>query len=495
MEPDWYEEILRHLDDEKEDGRKVRIYRVPNYLKEKSPEDFRPLELFVGFYTHSSLVLDQDPMHLDISKLAVAQKICLGQEPHPPPVTPEPEQSRRPTETQKWRDFVSHLEPNLELARSMYDRLTVNASGNAVVALDSLFIVAYLRYSYSWADTWGYDFASVFERSRFNASRFPVLHDLLMLENQVPLLLLDAVVKYICTSMTEATADLYNMLEWFVMEVYPFNHGEKLDVDPEKLKEYLRRFHKNSIDSFVNCDHLLHCAYLAICGPYNPIPRETSDSCGQILPCFRLRNVAPTDHLTPSRNRFRIPSATSLRRVGISVKVRDSSLTMNNIKFERHKHKYVLLVPKLIMNDGTVAVLRNLALYEQIEDNGVTPRGDMRTYLFLMSSLIDSVQDVRLLMNRGVIVNQLGSAETVCKQWNRICDGLYIPSTTPSYWSHIQDRINELEKSKSNRWFAEVEERNFSSFVLFGSFLVFTIIFFSTLIQAIFSVLSYASMP
>ncbi|KAG6541558.1 hypothetical protein Mapa_017080 [Marchantia paleacea] len=422
MEPDWYDEILLHLDQEKEDGSKVRIYRVPIYMKDRSPDDFRPLELFVGFYTHPSLVLDQDPMHLDISKLAVAQKICQGPEPDSPPIMPAP--SRRPTEMQKWRDFVSHLQSDLNLAREMYDRLTVDVSGNAVVALDSLFIVAYLRFNYSWADTWGYDFAAVFERSRFNASRFPVLHDLLMLENQVPMLLLEAVVKYLCKSPTDATAELYDMLEWFVMEVYPFNHGAKLDVNPDELRLYLSKIHKNSFDSFVKCDHLLHCAYLAICGPHNPSPDETPEFCGQFLPCFKPRNIAPTD-VVPARNRFRIPSATSLRRVGISVKVRDNSLTMNNIQFERHRH----------------------------------------------------------------------NAETVCKQWNQMCDGLYIPSSTPEYWSHIQDRINELEKSKSNRWFAEIEERNFSSFVLFVSFVAFTIIFFSTLVQAIFSVLAYGSIP
>ncbi|KAG6541567.1 hypothetical protein Mapa_017039 [Marchantia paleacea] len=68
---------------------------------------------------------------------------------------------------------------------------------------------------------------------------------------------------------------------------------------------------------------------------------------------------------------------------------------MNNIQFERHRHKYVLLVPKLVMNDSTASVFRNLALYEQIEGwNGL--RGDMG-FLFLMSKTIDSVHDVRCL--------------------------------------------------------------------------------------------------
>ncbi|KAG6557717.1 hypothetical protein Mapa_000482 [Marchantia paleacea] len=389
MAVDLHQQILTHLVEEKEDGSKVRIYRVPHYLKDRSADDFRPHELFVGFYTHTSLVLD-DAMHLDVSKLAIARELCRGRKGPPTSV-------KQPIEPRVWEDTLMKIGAELQLAREMYDSLKRDASAvekeKAVIALDALFIVAYLRYNYSFDDTWGYDFQAVFQRSRFNTQRFPLLHDLLMLENQVPM-------------------------------PRGFNYGDSLST----------------------------------------------------------------------RTRFRIPSATNLRRVGISVRVKESSLTISNIKFERRKHKYVLLVPKLIINDYTSSVFRNLALYEQIKENGVCPRGDMRIYLCLMSSLLDSEEDVRMLVNCGVIVNELGSTEAVWKEWNQMCDGLYIPSCAPAYWSNIQDRIDELEKSKSNRWFAEIEERNCSSLAIFVSFVIVSLVFIATVLSAIFQVLAYDTM-
>lgn len=68
METDPHRQILKHLVEEKEVGSKVWIYRARDNLKSRSAEDFKPQELFVGLYTHPSLVIG-DAMHLDVSKL------------------------------------------------------------------------------------------------------------------------------------------------------------------------------------------------------------------------------------------------------------------------------------------------------------------------------------------------------------------------------------------------------------------------------------------
>ncbi|KAG6541199.1 hypothetical protein Mapa_017433 [Marchantia paleacea] len=474
MSIDPHKQIISQLSLEDEDITCVRIYRLPNYIKQRQhyiqQSDFEPQELFVGLYKHTTLDTENDVMHLDCSKLAIAREFCRGPVPNAPPTTGNG--TIRTPKEQVWRDFVSSLDDALKKARGQYYRLNSDVTSidreNGVVALDALFIVAFLRFSYSFRDTWGYEFQRVFRRCSFNAQRNP-------------------------------SSDLYDLLEWFVIKVYPFHHGTKLDEDHEPiLQEHLKKYHKQSCDTFVNCYHLLDCAYLAICGAESSCTPPSSLRClGKLvdLPCFKPSTVGAADSLPESsRNAFRIPSATTLRRMGITVTVNEESLTMNKIKFERrYLHRYVLLMPKLIMHDHTASVFKNLALYEQIQDDGFKfHRGDMRTYLFLMSSLLDSVQDVRLLINRRVIIDQIGSAETVCKQWNQMCDGLYIPSCPPEYWSKIQKRISELERSKPNRWVAEIRERNCSSFVLFISFVIVSLVVISTYLAAIFQVLAYA---
>ncbi|BBN13263.1 hypothetical protein MPTK1_6g02140 [Marchantia polymorpha subsp. ruderalis] len=476
--------ILSHLVEEEEDGRRVRIYRLPIYIKDSSFEDFRPQELVVGFYTHRALVIDEDPMHLDNSKVAIAREFCRGPGPDGPPVASALE---RPINPQIWVEFGSSLEVDLKLARENYDRLSCDgdassSSENAAVALDALFIVAYLRYNYSFHDTWGYDFRAVFERCAYNAQRFPLLRDLLMLENQVPISLLQAVVTRICRpTPASPSSQLYDMLQWFVMAIHPFS-GEG-GVGSVHLRRHFERFHQNSCDTFVKCDHLLHCSYLAICGPEDPLqssPLDNSEYCGVELPYF---STPSKESWTPARTTFRIPSATSLLRMGISVEVGDGVVTTNGVRLKRRKGNWCLLLPQLTMNDDTASIFRNLALYEQIMDNGIRPRGDMRTYLVLMSSLLDSVQDVRLLINQGVILNQLGSSEKVSQQWNRMCDGLYIPSTSPAYWSDLHRILNQVELQNSTSMRPTRSCFLLSTcLVVIGCFLAFLAVFLRTVI-------------
>ncbi|KAL2620992.1 hypothetical protein R1flu_001197 [Riccia fluitans] len=497
--------IDSHLLEERENGKEVKIYRLPRYMKKISPDDFEPYELRVGFYCHTSLEVDDDPMAMDISKVAILNEFCRGPVPDGPPS--QSQSTDRPIRQEAWSDLVNKIGTDtMTKVRSKYDRLNpANEDSmkreNSLVILDALFIVAFFQYEYDFSDTWGYNFESVFIRSRFTAQRFTILRDLLMLENQVPMPLLLEMIKCIRRpSMSDpAETMLQNILEWFVMAIYPFNHGVKLDR-PKDLQQHLGSSHRRGLNSFLRCDHLLQCAYLAICGPPadNSSPGEQVRSrCygdSQLLPCFRRGN---RDDDSVHRNKFRVPSATSLRRVGIKVRVRDDSLTMASIKFFRQKHKfvlwheYVLLVPKLIMNDDTASVFRNIGMYEQIKDDSYTVRGDMRTYLYLMSSLLDTVQDVQMLINSGVIVNQLGSAEAVCKKWNHMCDGFYIPVNPPPYWYDLQKRISDLERSKSNKWFHEFRHRNLSSAVVLLSFIVVSMVVVAAFVQAIFSVLSY----
>ncbi|BFI29273.1 hypothetical protein MPTK2_3g00910 [Marchantia polymorpha subsp. ruderalis] len=511
MSNDPHKQIIAQLSQEDEDDSSVRIFRLPKYIRQRQNHilqlDFEPQELFVGFYKHTALDTENDVMNVDCSKLAIAREICRGPIPSAPPTTVITSSPVRTPKPEVWRDFVSSLDEALKEARRQYYRLESDVTSidreNGVVALDALFIVAFLRCSYSFQDTWGYDFDRVFRRCSFNAQRFALLHDLLMLENQVPMCLLSAVLNQLSKGSEgrDLRSDLYHLLEWFVIKVYPFHHGTKVNEDHEpQLRQHMKNYHKHGIDSFVDCYHLLDCAYLAICGPLSSCtPSSSNRYLGDLvdLPCFKPSSIgAPYSHAGPSQNAFKIPSATTLRRMGITVTVNEDSLTMNKIKFERrYLHSYVLLVPKLIMHDHTASVFKNLALYEQIQDSGANGhRGEMRTYLFLMTCLLDSVQDVRLLINRRVVVDQVGSAETVCKQWNQLCEGLYIPSNPPEYWRKIQKRISELERSRPNRWVAEIRERNCSSFVLFISFLILSLVVISTYVSAIFQVLAYALM-
>ncbi|KAL3679528.1 hypothetical protein R1sor_022484 [Riccia sorocarpa] len=441
--------ILPHLEDERENGGGVTIYRVPSYIKQLiSPEDFTPQELFVGFYLHTELKVDE--LDIDISKLAILREFCKGSATDGPPTS----LTKR---AEAWTELVSKVDAD----------------------------------------------AMTGARSKFTAKRYAILRDLLILENQIPVTLLKVMVQCLRRPSTPETADsmLHNLLEWFVMAIYPFDHGTQLD-----LQQHLQSNHKDQgLDSFISCDHLLHCAYLAICGPerYPISDGQSRSGCrpnvGLMLPCFRSGEEDLEVGICESEesfSKFIIPSATSLRRVGIKVRVTDDSLTLPSIEFVKQNkfvlwHEYILLVPKLKVHGDTASMFRNLALYEQIKDDGYCHRGDMRNYLYLMNCLLNTVEDVQLLINTGVILNLLGSAEAVYNKWKPMFYGLYIPNEPPRYWGELQKAFRELQKSKSNRWLAEFRDRHLSSAVIFASSVIFFVIFIATVGQTIYAVLAY----
>ncbi|KAL2620993.1 hypothetical protein R1flu_001198 [Riccia fluitans] len=505
--------VLPHLREQEDVAyQSGRIHRVPEHMRQISPKDFEPREFFVGLYLHRSLISD-NPMHSDQTKFEIAREFCRVQLPAAANQQGSNQQTSppRPIRRETWTEFVRSFDDEcMTNVRNKYDNLEYEDEDsmrrtNSVVILDSLFILAALQYEYDFSDCWGYDFQSVFGSSRYTAQRFPMLRDLLLLENQVPMLLLLRVMKKIHESRrgqngrseqdvsSGAEKNLNELLVCFASFVHPFYYENNVFMSPEDLEHDIESSQRHS--KLTNCEHLLDCTYLAICGSSEQSwnrqvgtgNRLVGNSCGKFLSCCRSAN----EEGWPPRSKFMIRSATDLRRLGLVVKVMEGSVTLMNISLERKMVRDVLLVPKLIMNDDTASIFRNLALYEQIQDNGFNTRSEMRTYLYLMSGLLESVHDVWLLINQGVIVNHLGSAEAVCNQWNQMCDGLFLPPNPPRYWNDLQNGISKLERSKLKSFFVELKDRGFSSNVIFLSFLAVTVIFIATIVQTVYSVLSY----
>lgn len=67
--------------------------------------------------------------------------------------------------------------------------------------------------------------------------------------------------------------------------------------------------------------------------------------------------------------------------------------------------------PSIIINDYNASTLLNLLAYELRVGIG----RDMNSYNYLIDTLVDSAEDVRLLQSQGITVSSLGSDEVVVK--------------------------------------------------------------------------------
>ncbi|MBA0668559.1 hypothetical protein Goklo_001455 [Gossypium klotzschianum] len=152
------------------------------------------------------------------------------------------------------------------------------------------------------------------------------------------------------------------------------------------------------------------------------------------------------------------------------------------------KDTKVLKIPTLQVNDWTESLFRNYMAYEQF-----FPRGKPTyfvDYVVFMDNLINTGKDVQLLCKSEVIDNWLGDDEAVALMFNKLRDSIYMMSED-FYYADIFGRVNEHCQRKWNKWKAALKKNYFNTPWSLISFLAALVLLLLTLLQTIFSVLSY----
>ncbi|XP_041024008.1 UPF0481 protein At3g47200-like [Juglans microcarpa x Juglans regia] len=109
-------------------------------------------------------------------------------------------------------------------------------------------------------------------------------------------------------------------------------------------------------------------------------------------------------------------------------------------------------------DDSTKSLLLNMVAYETCpdapDDFGVT------SYVCLMDTLIDTAEDVKVLRSNGVLLNFLGSDQQVADLFNEIANDL-VPN--PDTYSQVKALMEKHYKNRVNIWIADWLHRHFSS--------------------------------
>jgi hypothetical protein len=131
--------------------------------------------------------------------------------------------------------------------------------------------------------------------------------------------------------------------------------------------------------------------------------------------------------------RITIQSATALKKAGIQIKGIEGVL--DEVGFR----KRCLFLPIVKLYDETY--FSNLAMYEFIKDyNSLKcPFGE---YLQLMTSLIKQVGDMKLLINYGVIQNELFIDNNAFQMWNSLQSDLFFNR----YAKEHEDMVSKINK-------------------------------------------------
>lgn len=176
---------------------------------------------------------------------------------------------------------------------------------------------------------------------------------------------------------------------------------------------------------------------------------------------------------------YSTPSATHLHAAGVKFESVTGSSPMD-IGFADG----VLKIPNLDLKDSTEIIFRNLLAFEQLHSLD----GYITAYLCLLDKLIDTPQDVDLLVQGGVIRNMLGSNEDACKLFNNISTYTYL-SSEPYFFSICKD-LQAYCKTPWHKWKAALKREYLSTpWKVLGITVAFLLLIL-TFIQAVCSLLS-----
>ncbi|KAM0043413.1 hypothetical protein Hdeb2414_s0010g00341001 [Helianthus debilis subsp. tardiflorus] len=266
--------------------------------------------------------------------------------------------------------------------------------------------------------------------------------DMLMLENQLPMLLLNTLVA--------VTKDENN----------PNQHDE------ECVNKMVQKF----------------------CSPYSRITKmgrslHPLDVYRRSLlwenPRHKKKTVTKSyHHLVIQEGDEIVRSATELYEAGIRFK-KSKTRSLKGISFKGG----VLTLPPVMVDDATESLYLNLIAFERLH---VGAGNEVTSYIFFMDNIIDHAKDVSLLHSQGIIQNAIGSDKAVAKLFNSLSKDITLDPDSALDVVHKQ--VHNYCTKPWNEWRANLIHTYFRSPWAILSVLAAVFLFALTIIQTIYTV-------
>ncbi|XP_022842241.1 UPF0481 protein At3g47200-like [Olea europaea var. sylvestris] len=229
----------------------------------------------------------------------------------------------------------------------------------------------------------------------------PILrNDLMMLENQLPLLVLRELFRL--TNGIQATSPCSSIEKLALKFFSPLMPGAA-ESPQQSDSDYSRNDAKHFLDLFRS----------------------------SILPKEIKREKEP----------YLFRSMVELKEAGIKIRTGSENIRPLDIKFESG----VLKIPPFRIDDYRCTLYRNLVAFEQCYK---ACQPDVTRYLFFLDGLINSAKDIELLHYAGVLQHSLGSNKHVARIVNKLCREV----SRDIEDSYLSDVVRSLEDYCNEPW-------------------------------------------
>ncbi|KAL3719665.1 hypothetical protein ACJRO7_004617 [Eucalyptus globulus] len=211
-------------------------------------------------------------------------------------------------------------------------------------------------------------------------------------------------------------------------------------------------------------------------------PSKVTSKCLHVLDVYRKSLLPPENEVQdklPKGSRGLIWSATELHEHGIQFK-KSGTTSLKDISFERG----VLKLPEISVDDTTESAYLNLIAFEHCHA-GVG--NEVTSYIYFMEKIIDKEGDVALLEARDIIQNGMGSDQAVAQVFNSL--GKEVTLEPESSLDAVQNQVSDYCKKAWYTWGATLWNTHFESPWSITSFIAAILLFGLAIIQTVYTVL------
>ncbi|KAG2558061.1 UPF0481 protein At3g47200-like [Panicum virgatum] len=400
---------------------KASIYRVPERIKNLTNRDaYRPLLVSLGPFHHGDPALLPMEEHKRRALLHLVKR------------------ARRPL-----GEFVAAVEEVVDQLLDTYDNLDERWRGVdrhrfvEVMLTDGCFLLEMMRTrEHVLKGEELDDYAPndpVFSIHGFYFLRPEIQSDMILMENQLPLLVLQRISVVQRGISSPSANDINEMVLHFLDCLLLDEDNDELGLHPLDL------FHK----SFRDLQPVLS----------------------------RLDKVAEVT----------VPSAVELSEAGVHFK-KSSAKSVCDIEFENG----VLRMPLIRVYDETEKIYLNIMAFERLY---MYAGNDVTDYLIFMDNMINSERDVALLRSKGLIKSGLGSDNDVVQLFNSLSKGAVMSPFCKLL--DVQKKMNDHCRKPFNKWQATFKHTYLSNPWVFISLVAAVVLLVATLMQTIYTVVPF----
>lgn len=510
----WVIQIRRTLEEELEETIEVPvcIFNVPKALMVSDPESYTPQQVALGPYHYWRPELyEMQRYKLAAAKRSQKQLQCLY--------------------FQNLVDQLIKFEPRIRACYHKY--LDFNGETLAwMMGIDASFMLEFLQiYAIQEGKVItrvSSRMSHLVDYAGRKSAHNTILRDMVMLENQIPLFVLRKMLEFQFSSLEAADDMLLSMLVGLCKELSPFKLVEEelpkipvpdcahlLDflyhmivpkveepseiIEVEDHNEDMQGKEKSSSDSSYG-KQLLDVIWNMLSklnrGPISLIKKVLVSRPVKVvlklpwtilsnLPGFAIlkqpveyfffsqdkAEVKPEDETSglnsninkpPLVEEITIPSVSDLSKAGVKFLPTNGSIL--TITFDVKTGTFYL--PTVSLDVNTEVILRNLVAYEASNASGPLV---FTRYTELMNGIIDTEEDVKVLRERGIILNRLKSDGEVANLWNGMSKSIRLTKVP-----FLDKVIEDVNKHYNSRW--SVKSGKFFKIYVFGSWQFLTVL-------------------